>query len=360
MFTTTRQRFALTCLTVLSLAMGACEPPQSAEEAPGDRVDAIFAAYTAGVQPGIAVEVIRNGKVIHRGTYGYADIANEKIITAETAFRLASVSKQFAAMAIMLLAEEGKLSYDDPIAKYLPELQAYEGVTIRHLMLHTGGLPDYYDNIDTSAGMPTNHDAILLLGKMAHPDFSPGDHFEYSNAGYDTLGPIVEAVSGISFAEFVRKNIFLPLGMTHSVVHDDRLPAVRNRAIGYDPADGFVLDNDDPLNAIIGSGGIYSTLDDLFLWDQALYGESLVSKATLDLAFTSGTNNAGESLDYGFGWRIDEYAGHKVLRHGGSWVGFRTHILRIPDLQFSVILLSNRSDTDAEKYVDQVAAIYLD
>jgi CubicO group peptidase (beta-lactamase class C family) len=195
---------------------------------------------------------------------------------------------------------------------------------------------------------------------MARVDFPPGERYEYSNAAYDSLGPLVEAVSGMRFAEFVRQRIFLPLSMKHSVVHDDSLPTIPNRAIGYDPeTDGFALNDYDPLNAIIGSGGIYSTLNDLIRWDQALYGESLVSKATLGLAFTAGTNNSGESLDYGFGWRIEDFAGHKVVRHGGSWVGFRTHILRIPQLQFSIVLLSNRSDTDAEDFVDQVAAIYL-
>jgi CubicO group peptidase (beta-lactamase class C family) len=228
------------------------------------------------------------------------------------------------------------------------------------MLLHTSGLPDYYDIMDTSAGMPTNRDAILLLQQMDRVDFPPGERYEYSNAAYDTLGPLVEAVSGMTFAEFVRQRIFLPIGMTKSVGHDETLPEIPNRAIGYEPdGDGFVLNDYDPLNVIIGSGGIYSTLDDMFLWDQALYGESLVSKASLELAFASGTNNAGESLEYGFGWRIEVFQGHRVVRHGGSWVGFRTHILRIPDLQFSIVLLSNRADTNAEDFVDRVAAIYL-
>jgi CubicO group peptidase (beta-lactamase class C family) len=135
---------------------------------------------------------------------------------------------------------------------------------------------------------------------------------------------------------------------------------VRNRAIGYEPDDGGFKENDyDPLNTIIGSGSIYSTINDLIQWDKALYGETLVSQKTLDLAFTSGTNNSGESLDYGFGWRIESFAGHKRVRHGGSWVGFRTHIARIPDLQFTVIILSNRADVDPESYVDRITGIYL-
>lgn len=340
---------------------GACGVPGDRQSSRSAQVDGIFAALQDGLQPGIAIEVIHKGEVVHRGNYGYANLEELTPITSETAFRLASVSKQFAAMAIMLLEEDGKLSYDDPIGKYLPELGFYEGVTVRHMLQHTSGLPDYYDVMDTSSGMPTNRDAILLLQDLARVDFAPGERYEYSNAAYDTLGPLVEAVSGMRFAEFVRSRIFLPIGMTHSVVHDETKPDIPNRAIGYAPdGDGFARDDYDPLNVIIGSGGIYSTLDDLYRWDQALYGESLVSQATLDLAFTSGTNNAGEPLDYGFGWRIDEYRGHKVVRHGGSWVGFRTHILRIPDLEFSIVLLSNRADTDAEELVDGVAAIYLE
>ncbi len=236
----------------------------------------------------------------------------------------------------------------------------YEGVTIRHLLLHTGGLPDYYDVIDTSAGMPTNQDAAELLGKMAKADFAPGERYEYSNAGYDMLGPIVEAASGMRFAEFVQQRIFAPLGMEGSRVHDHTLPVIPNRARGYEPAEGgFVLNDYDALNAIVGSGSLFSTLKDLVRWDQALYTEGLVSAATLELAFTSWTNNNGESLAYGFGWDIDDYGGHKRLRHGGSWVGFRSHIARIPELRFTVILLSNRADFAPEDYVDMVTALYL-
>ncbi len=354
-----KQRYCLSLILTIVL-LGSCEPPTADIAQPRDSIDEMFAPYVNGVQPGVAVAVIHNGKLVLERAYGYADIDARTPITADTAFDLASVSKQFAAMAIMLLVEDGKLSYDDPVGKYVPELQVYEGVTIRHLLLHTGGLPDYYDVIDTSAGMPTNQDAAKLLGKMAKADFPPGERFEYSNAGYDMLGPVVEAASGMAFAKFVQERIFAPLGMDNSRVHDHNLPVIPNRARGYEPAEGgFVLNNDDPLNAIIGSGSIFSTLNDLCRWDQALYTEDLVSAATLELAFTSGTNNHGESLDYGFGWRTDEYAGHKRLRHGGSWVGFRSHIARIPELKFTVILLSNRADFEPEAYVDTITDLYL-
>ncbi len=323
-------------------------------------VDALFRAFTGGVRPGVAVSVIQDGETLFDGAYGYSDLDMRVPIDRHTAFRLASVSKQFAAMAVMMLAEDGALSLDDPIGKYVPELAVFDGVTIRHLLLHTGGLPDYYDTIDTSHGMPTNHDAAVLLGRMASPDFPAGDRYAYSNPGYDMLGPIVAAASGMPFGEFVEKRIFAPLGMSGSRVHDERKPVVPNRAYGYARCgERFVLDDDDPLNIIIGSGGVYSTLSDLLRWDAALYTDALVSREMLDAAFTSGTNNAGESLDYGFGWAIDRYAGYKRVRHGGSWVGFRTHIMRIPGLRFTVILLSNDADTEPEAYVDRITEIFL-
>lgn len=344
----------------LFVLLASCRPQPAEDLTAAELVDELFADFREGVQPGVAVAVVQDGKVVLDRSYGHADIDARTPITADTAFDLGSVSKQFAAMAIMLLEEDGKLSYDDPIGKYVPELQVYKGVTIRHLLLHTGGLPDYYDIIDTSAGMPTNEDAAGLLGKLAKADFAPGERYEYSNAGYDMLGPIVAAASGMRFADFVRERIFKPSGMNSSYVHDERLPDIPNRARAYDVSgDGFVPDYENPLNAIVGSGSIFSTLNDLVRWDGILYTDKLVSAATLDLAFTSGTTNSGESIDYGFGWRIDDYAGQKQLRHGGSWVGFRSHIARIPGRRFTVILLSNRSDIEPEDYADTITELYL-
>jgi CubicO group peptidase (beta-lactamase class C family) len=177
------QRWAAVRVSLLILfpvLLGACNEPKYAKDSAGTRVDQLFSSYSTGIQPGLAIAVVRDGKIMRQGLYGYANVETATLITADTAFRLASVSKQFSAMAIMLLEADGKLSYDDPVSKYLPELQVYEGVTIRHLLLHTGGLPDYYDIMDTSAGMPTNRDAILLLQKLARADFLPGERYEYS------------------------------------------------------------------------------------------------------------------------------------------------------------------------------------
>jgi CubicO group peptidase (beta-lactamase class C family) len=324
------------------------------------QVDALFAPLTAGIQPGAAVMVVRDGEIVHAASYGYADLDNRIPITPDSAFRLASVSKQFTAMAIMVLAESGALAYDDPVSRYLPQLAPYEGVTIRHLMTHTGGLPEYYDVIDTASGMPTNADALVLLGEMGKSDFPPGERYEYSNPGYDMLAPLVEAASGTDFASFMRERVFRPAGMQHSLIYDHTRPVVPQRAFGYEPnGDGFSLNDDDPLNAIVGSGGVYSTLKDFFRWDQALYTEVLVSRAALDEALTPARLNNGETTDYGFGWRLDEYDGRRRVRHGGSWIGFRSHIARYPDDRFSIVILSNRADFRPDDYVDPITAIYL-
>ena len=324
------------------------------------QVDALFAPLTRGVQPGAGVLVVWRGAIVHKSTYGYADVAQRVPLTVDSTFRLDSVSKQFTSMAIMLLAQDGRLKYDDPVARYLPELASYPGITVRNLLNHTGGLPDYYDVIDTSHHWPTNAEAKVLLGKMAKPVFAPGSRYEYSNPGYDMLAEIVEAASGQTFTAFVQQRIFAPLQMKHSLVYDTTKPHVERRVLGYDPeGDGFKLNDEHPLNGIVGAGGIFTTLGDMYLWDQALYGEELVSRATLDQAFTGAILNDGRKTDYGFAWRIDEYRHSRRLEHGGSWVGFRSHIARHPGIGLTIVILSNRSDFAPEKYIDRIADIYL-
>lgn len=352
--------FKTITFTLVLVALTGCSQRGDVDMTPAQRVDELFAFLTPGTQAGAAVMIIRDSEILHQGHYGFANIEQATAITSDTNFRLGSVSKQFAALAIMILNQDGLLSFDDPVSRYVPELAPYPGVTIRHLMQHTGGLPDYYDLIDTTNRVPTNKDAAALLGKMARPDFAPGDRYEYSNAGYDMLAPVVEGASGVPFVDFVRDRIFEPLHMQTTLSHDHTFPEIANRALGYDFVDGVFTENDyDPLNGIVGSGGIYSNLNDMYRWDQALYTDQIVSQELIAEAFTSGTNNQGEKLDYGFGWRIDETHGHKRVRHGGSWVGFRSHIARVPDLHFSIVILSNRSDFSPDDYIEAITDIYL-
>jgi CubicO group peptidase (beta-lactamase class C family) len=339
----------------------ASTPATEADAAAAAKVDQLFAGLTRGVQPGAAVLVVEHGAIVHRAAYGYADLDGRVPLHVDATFRLDSVSKQFTAMAVMLLQEDGRLAYDDPVSRHLPELATYPDVTVRHLLTHSGGLPEYYDEIVVSNRWPSNTDARVFLGRMAKPVFPPGTRYEYSNPGYDMLAEVVAAAAGMPFADFVRRRIFAPLHMDHSLVHDHTRPQVARRVLGYDrTAAGYELNDEHPLNGIVGSGGVFSTLDDLFLWDQALYGEQLVSSAALKEAFTPALLSSGKKTDYGFGWRIDEYRRSRRIAHGGAWVGFRSQIARYPDIGLTVVILSNRSDLEAGRYVERVTDVYME
>ncbi len=359
--TTPNQSTLLALCAIFLLAAGCGDPPDTPNTpSKSAQVDALFTHLAPGVQPGAAVMVVQNGTIVHQAGYGYADLEKQTPVTPDTSFRLASVSKQFTAAAVLALADDGKLSIDDPVAHYLPALAPYNGVTIRHLLTHTGGLPEYYDTIDTDKARPTNADALALLGQMASPDFAPGERYAYSNPGYDMLAPLVEGASGMEFAAFMKERIFEPAGMTSALIHDHRPPVIPNRALGYAPdGDAYAPNDDDPLNGIVGSGGMYASLNDFFHWDQALYSDSPLNESSIEAAFTPMQLNDGTSTDYGFGWRIDEYDGRPRVRHGGSWVGFRTHIARYPDDAFSIVILSNRADMDPESYIDPITDIWL-
>jgi len=330
------------------------------------RVDELFSVFTEGIQPGAAVMVIRNGVVVHSKGYGYANLEKKTPITPASTFRLASVSKQFTAMAIAILADNKKLDYSDPVSKYVPVLAPYKDVTISHLLTHTSGLPDYYDEFDVSAWvekgtLPTNADVMAYEGSINRPLFPPGDQYVYSNPAYEALPLIVEVVSGLDFATFMKIRLFQPIGMDGSLIHDHTRPEINRRVLGYSMlADGYELDDDDPLNGITGSGGQYSTLEDFYHWDQALYGDTLVSEDTMKQVFTRARLNNGEEIDYGFGWRLDSYKGHDRIAHGGSWVGFRTAISRYPELGLTIAILSNRAEYDPGATSDLVSDIYLD
>lgn len=366
---TVSRHFLVSAVAALLLAWGvpfnalAAKPVTTGDESA--RVDALFAELAVGVRPGAAVMVIRDGAIIHARGYGYANLEEQTPITPDSAFRLASVSKQFAAMAIAMLADQGKLDYEDPVSKYVPELAPYEGVTIRHLLTHTSGLPDYYDEFDPSPWLerdesPSNADMMVFLGGMNRTLFAPGEKYEYSNPAYEVLPVIVEAVTGVDFATFMKTRLFQPIGMKDSLIHDHHWPEIPRRVLGYTKSgDGYEIDDYSPLNGLTGSGGQYSTLKDFYHWDQALYGEALVSAGTLQQVFTRARLSNGEEIDYGFGWRLDSYRGHRRIAHGGSWVGFRTAIARYPDIKFSIVILTNLAEYEPGEMADKIADIYL-
>jgi N-acyl-D-aspartate/D-glutamate deacylase len=351
------------CLLTLVLCCAPARKEPAPPVDPGDAVDGLFAHFADGDSPGVAVAVIRDGEIVHRAGYGLADLETGTPITPDTTFRLASVSKQLTAMAIMLLAEEGKLDYDDPVVQYLPELERFGSeITIRHLLQHTSGLPDYYDTLEAELEEDwiTNQEAVEFFSQWGETLFPAGERYEYSNPGYEMLAAIVERVSRESFREFMDEKIFQPLGMNNTSLFDQTEPEIANRAFGYTRGgDGFVIDDEHVLNYLGGSGGIYSSVNDLFLWDQALYTDRLVDPSTKALAFVPAVLDDGEEYPYGFGWRLraDDFLGTQHY-HSGGWLGFSTQMIRYPERRFSVYLLSNLDDFDGAGYARRIVDLY--
>lgn len=309
-----------------------------------DKIDEFMTlCYNSGQFNG-TVLVAENGEVIYKKAFGFADLKTKESLKIDYAFYLGSVSKQFTAMAIMMLAERQKLNYDEALVKYFPEFPSWaKHVTIRHLMTHTSGIPDYFELITAEPDM-TNHDVLNALVVVDSLHFDPGDQYEYSNSNYALLAMIVEKASGQPFHIFLKKNIFAPLEMSSSLVYDESKPKIKRRAIGYTPFG----EKDDYNLLTVGAGGIFSTVNDLFKWDQALYTEKLVSQSTLNEAFTPHKLNNDSTSNYGFGWAIRGDEGDKWVEHFGALAGFRTYIGRQLKDKNTVILLTNTGNTYLE------------
>jgi CubicO group peptidase (beta-lactamase class C family) len=332
--------------------------------------------------PGMAAMLIRNGRIEYRRVFGFADLDARTPIRPDTQFLLASITKQFTAMAIMMLAERHKLQFDDTLAKFCPEFPVYaRSITIRNLLNHTAGFTQYDDILGvkldenyfrSSKGSPAAHEltaaeVLQLLSRQEKLRFAPGDKFEYSDSAYVVLGQIVERLAGKRYAEFLKETIFDPLEMHDTLVVDERKQKVPRLALGYAKREGKWQDvTYSPENAVYGEDGIYSTINDLYKWDQALYTEHLVSRSTLEMAFTPGQTNDGKEIrtdlltrpgSYGFGWLISSLHGQKVVEHSGGWSGYATHILRVPGRQVTAIVLTNSSNGDVPDIAEQMAEI---
>jgi len=306
--------------------------------------------------------VIRDGAVILKKAFGLANLEDRTPATTATNYRLASVTKQFTATAIMMLSDRKLLSYDDPLTKFFPDFPPYgKRITIRHLLTHTSGMPAYEDLIPQGTTVPLkDRDVLNLLSHQDHTYFAPGAEYRYSNTGYAHLALIVETVSGMPFAQFLRKNIFEPLSMDATVAYEKGISTVARRAFGYTANGKSFAPTDQSLtSSVLGDGGIYSSVEDLYKWDQALYGEKLVRAGSLEQAFTPARLNDGRAIAYGFGWKIGKYRGLHTVRHSGHTVGFSTAIARFREQRFTVILLLNRSDVDTLQLADQIADMYL-
>lgn len=344
----------ITAMLLLLLSAG-CRQPHETE------VDALFSDYT-GERPGASVMVVRDGRPVFVKSYGLAVLDGRIPATPETNFRLASVTKQFTAMSVMLLIERGQLSLDHTLTDIFPGFPAYgAGVTVRHLLTHTSGLVAYEDLMNPSDTRQVHdRDVLAMMASVDSTLFPPGSAYRYSNSGYAVLAMIVEKVSGQSFPEFLGENVFRPAGMERSVAFVEGVNEVPNRAFGYaSEGDGFVFSDQSTTSAVLGDGGIYMSVADMFRWDQALYTEKLVSAAMLKQAFTSAVLTNGGQTGYGFGWSVGEYRGRRRVYHSGSTCGFRTAIHRYPEDRFSVIVLLNRRDAEPDDLAERLTDIFL-
>jgi len=357
----------------------------SMDPAVSAKIDAIFSAAIEPNAPGAAVLVRRNGRDIFVHGGGVRDLQSMAKIDAHTNFRLASCTKQFTAMAIMLLVHDGKLRYDEALTDVFPEFPAYgKTITIRHLLNHTSGLADYeslMEQQEQSGGASWSEqnqiqdaEVLALLEHQGSTVFPAGTQWAYSNSGYVLLGLVVAKVSGKSFGDFLRERIFAPLKMDSTLAYEKSRNAVANRAYGHSREGGAWKQTDQSsTSATLGDGGVYSSLVDLAKWDDALahhtlLGESEMRAALIPETLSSGAQPkwprdsdrpAGMPVAYGFGWFLDPYRGHARMWHYGDTRGFHTYVERFRDDRLTIVVLCNRTDLDPEKFAERIADLFL-
>lgn len=342
-----------------------------------EQIDRIFAGIDSPrAAPGAAVLVLKDGRVIFERGHGVIDLRSLQKIDAHTNFRLASCTKQFTAMAIMLLVHEGKLHYEDRLTDVFPDFPEYgKSITIRNLLNHTSGLLDYEDLMaKPSAGTPAEKipqikDAgvleILKLQKTTK--FPPGTKWDYSNSGYAVLAMVVQQISGQPFGDFLHERIFAPLKMNATVAYEKGKNTISTRAYGHTHnSDAWREMDQSSTSAVLGDGGVYSSLDDLAKWDQALAGHTLLSETEMKRAITpvrvsdgSVQEPDGTPAAYGFGWFLNSYKGHPRMWHYGETVGFRTTIQRFVDDNLTIVVLCNRDDLVPANLALQIADLFL-
>ena len=372
-------KFSILCLLALTASAVALDPAVA-------QLDAIFSPLADAHSPGLAVLVRQNGRTLYQRGYGIRDLRTLAAIDPATDFRLASFTKQFTAMATMLLVHDGKLRYENTLADIFPGFPAYgRAITIRHLLTHTSGLPGYEDLMDAlekSKGpiwTPTHQiqdaEVLDLLQRQTHGQFAPGTSWAYSNSGYVVLGLVVAKTSGVPFEQFLRDRIFEPLHMRHTLMYVNGVNTVPDRAYGHGrQRAAFVETDQSATSATQGDGGVYSNLEDLAKWDDALRKHELLKPDEMRPALIpvklldgsaphwpaepGGDNLApGKPVSYGFGWFLDPYAGRARMWHGGSTTGFRTAIERFPEDGLSIVVLCNRTDLDAPALALKAAAV---
>jgi CubicO group peptidase (beta-lactamase class C family) len=325
-----------------------------------ERMRELFGRFD-GERPGVAVGVFRNGKVLYAAGHGLADLERRIPIDPDTAFHLASIGKQMTAACVMMLVEEGKVRLDAPASKYLKEMRGWAGaVTVRDLLQHTAGIPDAYPEMEEAGRVLSGADELRLLAREKRLEFEPGSQFQYSDSGYDILGVLIERVSRQSYPRFLEERVLRPAGMASSFVYDKAHLNQARRALGYERAFGYWRLNDDsPLNLLYGSGEVYSTVHDLALYDQTLFGSRLLRPASMAELLKPAVLEDGTVVPYGFGWRVDkDESGEPFYAHSGNWLGFSAYYLHYPSDGLAVVILANSAEVDTESLAFESAAVF--
>ena len=325
----------------------------------------VFGEYDKPDSPGCALSVMKDGRIIYKHGYGMANLDHNVTITPSTVFHVASMSKQFTAASIVLLVQQGKLSLDDDVRKYIPELPDFGSlITIRNLIHHTSGLRDQWDLLELagwrySLDLITDEDVMSVVTRQKDLNFKPGEKYAYCNTGYTLLAIIIKRVSGQSFREFTTESIFEPLGMMNTHFRDDHAEIVKNNAYGYKSEKGgsFRLSNTNFDTA--GATSLHTTVEDLALWDENFYHPLVGGASFLEQMHERGKLSNGETQDYAFGLIVGKYKGLATVDHAGGDAGYRSEMTRFPDQHLSVAVLCNSAETDPTSLVRKVADIYL-
>ena len=328
------------------------------------KVDAVFAAYDHSDSPGCALAVIQDGSIVYERGYGMANLELGVANSPQSVFDIASMGKQFTAFSIHLLARDGKLSLDDDIRKWVPEIPSYgKTITIRHLLHHTSGLRDYLELMSLQGvrdeDISTEQEALDVLALQKALNFEPGAEHLYCNSGYFLLGIIVKRASGKSLRDFAEERIFGPLGMRHTQYNDRHERIIPNRATGYGKSKtlGFGIDMSDFEQN--GDGGVLTSVEDLFRWDQNFYDPKVGDRALIDAMLVDGVLNNGKPVNYSSALVVGSYKGLPTVAHSGSWAGYRSQLIRFPQQRFSVVCLCNLEQANATGLARQVAEVYL-
>ena len=328
------------------------------------KVDQLFTEWNRSDSPGAALAVTRDGEIIYKQGYGTANLEYDIPITTGTIFDIASVSKQFAGFAIATLLHEGKLSLDDDIRMYLPDVPDFGNrITIRHLLHHTSGLRDWVQSLVIAGDMMDDVISFKHILKMARHqktlNFEPGTEFLYSNTGYNLLAEIVEKVTGDSFREWTDTHIFKPLAMTNTHFHDDYQMILKHRAYSYQTVENDRFKHAVNNTTALGSSSLYSTVEDLAKWILNFDDVRIGGQTVVEQMHQRGVLNNGEQINYAFGLNIGEYRTLRTVGHSGSWRGFRSHLMRFPDQKFGVVILCNLDTFNPLSLAEKVAGLYL-